>query len=626
MNHHFQSRSVDHCRKMLRFVLIAAVVSSGCNRAPDVADEDIAQPAPSQERVAVWPPDDRQSDQFVGSQQCRECHAELYDRYQQHPMADSLKLASDVDIPQLDEPVTFEAGGRTYTSHLDQQQQQLVHSESLFTPDGQKVYSQSVPVHFAIGSGTRGYSFVTNRDGLLYQSPLTWYSQDQVWGLSPGYDPETHPRFERRIGDGCLACHSGRALPVRGGFHRFQADVFAEKVIGCERCHGPGAEHVEFHRQPNSMASDPIVNPAKLSAPARDSVCYQCHLHGVSRILRTDRSEFDFRPGDLISDLWVVFTQHESVDRTGQTTAVSQVEQMLSSRCYQAAAGEMSCVSCHDPHSVPEKRNKVVFYRQRCLNCHSTSTNSCSLPEPTRRLTSAADSCIECHMPALAANDVPHTSQTDHRILKQPRTAAAEASSPSGGVELFEAQRFPINDAEVQRAFALLVSADAANSSSRSVRQNALQQFNSATAVNSPDAQLIDGLSQLLLGLDDQQALSLALAGLKLAPEHESLLETAIIACERTRDVEAALQFTEQFLNLNPHHSAVLQRQAALYSALGQHEKCIASAQAALEQNPQLPLARELLIQSATQLGQLEVAREHQAILQQLQQAEQRAE
>ena len=63
----------------------------------------------------------------------------------------------------------------------------------------------------------------------------------------------------------------------------------AEFGIACEACHGPGAEHIAFHK---SMARDqevdPIVNPAKLTHERSTEVCGQCHL--VSCELRAANS------------------------------------------------------------------------------------------------------------------------------------------------------------------------------------------------------------------------------------------------------------------------------------------------------------------------------------------------
>ena len=47
-----------------------------------------------------------------------------------------------------------------------------------------------------------------------------------------------------------------------------------------------------------------MVNPAKLTAERRDSVCMQCHLEGEARIARAGRSQDDYRPGERCRTTW----------------------------------------------------------------------------------------------------------------------------------------------------------------------------------------------------------------------------------------------------------------------------------------------------------------------------------
>ena len=57
---------------------------------------------------------------------------------------------------------------------------------------------------------------------------------------------------------------------------------------------------------------------------------------------------------------------------------------------------------------------------QKCLTCHQAPETDCALHPADRLLKSPTDSCVECHMPSLATIDVQHTSQTDHRVLRNP--------------------------------------------------------------------------------------------------------------------------------------------------------------------------------------------------------------
>ena len=67
---------------------------------------------------------------------------------------------------------------------------------------------------YALGSGTRGISYLIEHDGRLFQSPISWYGQKKQWDLSPGYDVN-NLHFDRPIEPDCLFCHANRVEPIR---------------------------------------------------------------------------------------------------------------------------------------------------------------------------------------------------------------------------------------------------------------------------------------------------------------------------------------------------------------------------------------------------------------------------
>jgi len=87
---------------------------------------------------------------------------------------------------------------------------------------------------------------------------------------------------------------------------------------------------------------------------------------------------------------------------------------MRESRCYQQSGQRLGCISCHDPHRLPEAAERVAYYRDRCLVCHAD--RGCRLPRPARIARNADDDCTACHMPRVQATDVAHTSLTRHNI------------------------------------------------------------------------------------------------------------------------------------------------------------------------------------------------------------------
>jgi hypothetical protein len=162
----------------------------------------------------------------------------------------------------------------------------------------------------------------------------------------------------------CLYCHTSTVQPKMGGTtNRFVAQPFLHTGVTCEACHGDPASHISSGRKAT------IVNPAKLEAARRDSICEQCHLESEARFENPNRSILDFRPGDRVTDYFSYFV-HEGAPKAGKG-AVSQVEALQVSTCKRASGDRLTCITCHNPHLRPTARERVEHYRSKCLQCHS---------------------------------------------------------------------------------------------------------------------------------------------------------------------------------------------------------------------------------------------------------------
>ncbi|MEQ9411121.1 MAG: cytochrome c3 family protein [Fuerstiella sp.] len=583
--------------------------------------DGVGRPTAALRSDTVWPPDDRRDHDYTGSQQCAECHAGIdRDYFGTHPMGQSVKMPDNLhEVVHQSLPTSFETAGRRYSA--EELDGGLIQAESMNDQEGE-IYRQTCAIDFAIGSGQRGYTFVTQRGGCLYQAPLTWYSQKSRWDLSPGYDPLDHPRFGRQISDGCIACHAGRPDRSETASNQFRTPVFLEATIGCERCHGPGQQHIAVRSgEAGANVSDTIVNPSKLDPARRDSVCYQCHLHGRGRILRKHRTEYDFRPGDRLSDIWVTFVDAPDEGSSGGSfKAVSQVEQMIASRCYQNSEGRLGCISCHDPHRSPMPAERLAFYRQKCLNCHQDGNAGCSVPMTERRQTSAEDSCIKCHMPAAAASDVPHTAQTDHRVL---RTYTADAVSGNAALEVFDQTSQPLPQDAVQRAFGLKLAQMAVTRKQAADAMNMLAPF----IQESPDdLAVLSEAAWLLFRLGDLPAARrLALQVLDRSPEHTAALETLAVAAQTAGDHETALQYIDQLLSREPFNLTFHQRRAETLLSLGRMKEASDQLYDTLAIDPLQHPARQSLIRSLSAIGLTQEADAQTRLLERIQAVQKQA-
>ncbi len=269
--------------------------------------------------------------------------------------------------------------------------------------------SAEYQVAYVIGSGSHASGYLIQAGNNLFQSPICYYPSRHRYDLAPGYEQTSEPGFTRPVGEECVLCHSGRPQHVAGTANQYKRPMFLEEAISCERCHGPSEEHLK-RPVPGS-----IINPAKLAPTARDSVCEQCHLTGVTqRILNPGKDFADFHPGQRLEDVFTVYT------RAGGKAfkVVSHSEQLALSACARNSQGKMWCGTCHDPH--PQAAPTAQTYNDRCETCHQGRLAK-SHPAETN--------CIGCHMTRRPALDGGHTVFTDHRITKRPEPDPAVPQS-----------------------------------------------------------------------------------------------------------------------------------------------------------------------------------------------------
>jgi hypothetical protein len=282
------------------------------------------------------------------------------------------------------------------------------------------------PLAYFIGSGAVARSYVLQADSYLYEAPVAYYSASAKWSMAPSYDTYSYPYLTRAIQPGCLNCHASLLAAIPNTQNRYGPQPFREGGVACERCHGPGEAHIEKMRSGRVGGDRAIVNPAKLGAGPRDSVCAQCHLSGDVRVMRPGATWNSYQPGGRLADYITVFV------RAGTTSGMrvtSHFEKLAQSKCKQGAGDRLSCGSCHDPHSVPDASQRAAWFRQKCLACHAS--RQCSEPRASRML--RKDDCTTCHMPKGAVTDAQHVVYTDHSIPRRPRL---QAGPPSPKTEL----------------------------------------------------------------------------------------------------------------------------------------------------------------------------------------------
>lgn len=521
---------------------------------------------PSQETPTVPPPPDPRLTYsgpyqnihpdvaYVGDAICAECHGDKAETYGRHPMGRTLvPIASALDLlrdgPKHNNPL--QAFGSTF--RVDKQGERVWQREIRNDDAGNVVYENAMEVHYMVGSGNHGHSFLCDRGGFVVQTPLSWFSSKDIWGMSPGW---------KTIGAGrpvmkqCLFCHSNRVEPVAGSVNRYAEPLFRGHAIGCERCHGPGAKHVAAwggNGETPKGQDYTIVNPQKLPPDRREAVCQQCHLEGEYRLVRRGRELFDFRPGLALGDFWSIFVpdEHGANDK-----AVNHVEQMYASTCFKRSAGpkQMGCISCHDPHVKVAPEQRVSHYRASCLNCHEKK--GCTVAEADRRKTSPSDSCIDCHMTRFPASDIDHTASTDHRVLRRPgKLAPHTAPGAEGGPpRLFHKSRLDAYDDEEQRDLGIAMGSLVQNRKLHPRHaQEAIRILDVVLERNPNDVEAWEGKGNANFALSRTgDALAAFEASVARSPEREAAVVSAAMLAQMLDRLDDSIGYWRRAAELNP--------------------------------------------------------------------------
>lgn len=362
------------------------------------------------------------SGDYVGSETCSACHRDIYDAYKKTSMGHSMAEITPALLAAMQLPATYDDAKLNRHFSVYAQDGNLYQSEFETDASGKDVFRDVHQLKWKIGAGENGFGLLTDRDSYLFQAPLSFYSKAGAWGPSPGYEFADYG-FSRPILTGCIVCHSGSPRPVASTNGRYEPKPFTEVAIGCERCHGPGAAHVQaMVTEAGRAAKDRfIVNPGRLKPELANNICMQCHQTGDVRVLQPGKNYADFRPGQYLNDTLAILKVPPTREAPPDEDHVEHYYSMTLSKCYRASAGRMSCISCHDPHIEPADQQAPAYFNSRCMTCHTD--HSCRLALPARQHTTPANNCIGCHMPKRDIRVISHSSVTNHRILRKPGEA-----------------------------------------------------------------------------------------------------------------------------------------------------------------------------------------------------------
>jgi len=319
---------------------------------------------------------------YTGSRSCEKCHQEIFARWKKTPMANVVRDPREYPEAIIPDLASNKVG--KFTKDQVAFAYGSLWKQRYFTRVGDDYF----PLSAQWDIGTRAW--------LPYKVPKTadWWT---------AFYPDDN--MQRPTGPTCDGCHS-----VGYDIHTKQP---AEWNVGCERCHGPGSEHVAH------PANDNILNPGHMDSIAATDTCIQCHSQGQPITKPIEGKYYDwpvrYNVGLKLADYWKL------EDCTlGQTTfyyfpdCTAHKNRMQGNDFVQSVMyrHDITCSSCHDVHGTENYAQLRKPADQICLDCHGPASangpRTSSIAAHTHHKEGSTGSeCVGCHMPAIETEGVP---------------------------------------------------------------------------------------------------------------------------------------------------------------------------------------------------------------------------
>jgi hypothetical protein len=285
---------------------------------------------------------------YVGSLKCAECHSDIYDEWQ---LSQHARMGRSVEeIKQL-QPIPF--------NELEVEEDAVV---------------MVLGSHYV-------HRFVAEHEGKLVVLPKIWDIREKRWLETYDYGWRSKEYLTE-----CAGCHTTGYSAKHGRF--------VEAGIGCEACHGPGAKHAQ------SEAAADIVSAKNTSAERLEMVCMSCHTSGMDNSY-TFSFPVGYRPGEDLKEYFSGLTP-----KPGQTPENFAGDESYEDRLRQweflkprlLLASGLTCDYCMNFRDVKSAGGaEFLTYDQYCLTCHGDMAD-----HPAE---SPGTNCTVCHKPSRNLHD-----------------------------------------------------------------------------------------------------------------------------------------------------------------------------------------------------------------------------
>lgn len=260
---------------------------------------------------------------YVGSEKCFACHADQYNLWQAtgHPW--KLRKAEKARYAKLPLPPGYSWDDISYVIGGANKKARYIDK--------------------------KGYIVTSAKDGS--EAKTQYNLEDGSWSF---YEKGTKKPYK------CGPCHMTAYKP-EGNQDGLEGMIgtWVEDGIGCEECHGPGADHLK------------TPSKATIKVDRKVEVCGKCHQRGGMGPEPPAKGGF--------------IEHHEQINelRAG-------------------AHKDMACVDCHNPH------DRAIHAKKNCAGCHSEIAKVFA----GNRHGKQGTRCVECHMPKITKSAITVGSYT----------------------------------------------------------------------------------------------------------------------------------------------------------------------------------------------------------------------
>jgi hypothetical protein len=334
---------------------------------------------------------------YVGAVTCSQCHSAEFQKWSHARHGKMLQPANSSSVEG-----NFSAGAvtlRGLTYHLHAEGGAYYISESYLSGK-----EQEHRVDYTLGSRRIQHYLTALPDGRIIVLPPSWDVLRKQWFHNLEIvNPEESDRVLLQVWNrSCYGCHVSREEKGFDPATLSYTTRWTDFGTNCERCHGPGSEHVSRyqHAATTRDADKAIVLQTRLNPLRNTMVCAQCHS------LRNVVND-GFTPGNNYYDSFFPILEYsQKVDADPAYWADGRPRRFSNdavgfweSQCF--LKGGATCLSCHeDVHDPEVEKNAKLSPANNgaCTQCHQ-SIGEAVTAHTHHAPASAGSSCVECHMP-----------------------------------------------------------------------------------------------------------------------------------------------------------------------------------------------------------------------------------